>query len=380
MNKTIDEIDKIFLDYFSENQEIPSIVENRIKSTLVFESKNNKIILIIKKIIAIIIGLFTITGSIVFANDIKNFISNLFKYNVGSGVTTAIDNDYVQKYDLNYCESNGVRVDVDSVIMDDTNLDIAFKINLEKTHDISLISNIYFSDFIIRDEENRILFSEFDNIEKYQQFCKENNLSANYKNVSYSNGAYSSTISRKNDYDVYFTYNINSNQFPKSKKLYISFDKITLAGETNQNIYESYEGYWNIGLELPEKFYNRKTTNYEIYDSNDSNIKIDKFMISNTCTKVQLQTKVSKEIVDIHNNSLIPIIYIKDEYIENEDGIKYYPQGTNDGDGGYSISNDGILNYWQTFELTQFNLTEKLKIVLKTYDDKEIVINLKKVE
>jgi len=380
MNKTIDEIDKIFLDYFSKNQEIPSIVENRIKSTLVFESKNNKIILIIKKIIAIIIGLFTITGSIVFANDIKNFISNLFKYNVGSGITTAIDNDYVQKYDLNYCESNGVRVDVDSVIMDDANLDIAFKINLEKTQDISLISNIYFSDFIIRDEENRILFSEFDNIEKYQQFCKENNLSANYKNVSYSNGAYSSTISRKNDYDVYFTYNINSNQFPKSKKLYISFDKITLAGETNQNIYEIYEGYWNIGLELPEKFYNRKTTNYEIYDSNDSNIKIDKFMISNTCTKVQLQTKVSKEIVDIHNNSLIPIIYIKDEYIENEDGIKYYPQGINDGDGGYSISDDGILNYWQTFELTQFNLTEKLKIVLKTYDDKEIVINLKKVE
>ena len=103
-------------------------------------------------------------------------------------------------------------------------------------------------------------------------------------------------------------------------------------------------------------------------------------MISNTCTKVQLQTKVSKEIVDIHNNSLIPIIYIKDEYIENEEGIKYYPQGINDGDGGYSISDDGILNYWQTFELTQFNLTEKLKIVLKTYDDKEIVINLKKVE
>lgn len=378
MDRKIDEIDEMFLKYFSQNNETPNIVEEKIKSALTHDKKSNRTILTIKKIIAIIVGFFTITGSIVFANDIKTLVLNLFKYNVGSGVNTAIENNYFQKYNLNYCESNGVRIDIDSVIMDDTNLDICFKTNLKNLYDVSSVYNIYLSNLIIKDEENRIIFAEFSNTEKYQEFCKENNLTMDYRNIAYSNGAYSSIISKKDEYDVFFTYTINSEQFPKSKKLYISFDEVILKG-INKNILENYEGDWNIELELPEKFYNRDTLSYIISDSNDDNIRIIKFLISNTCTKILLQTKVDKEIVDrVYDDSLIPIVYIENEYIENEKGIKYYPQATNDGDGGHSISRDGILNYCQTFKLTQFDATENLKIVLPTYDNREIIINLKK--
>jgi len=83
MDRKIDEIDEMFLKYFSENDEIPNIVEEKIKSALADNKKSNRTILTIKKIIAIIVGLFTITGSIVFANDIKALVLNLFKYNVG---------------------------------------------------------------------------------------------------------------------------------------------------------------------------------------------------------------------------------------------------------------------------------------------------------
>lgn len=58
---------------------------------------------------------------------------------------------------------------------------------------------------------------------------------------------------------------IESDRFPKTKNLRITFDKITLYNENYGNpITKEINGNFDIMIELDEKFYNRKTRMYNI--------------------------------------------------------------------------------------------------------------------
>lgn len=385
MKDNFDEIDKLLIKHFNtnNNKEVPDIVSNKIKCTLITYKRYCTFISFIKKLSITAVSFLIITSSFVFADDIKSFFNNLFKYNVSSGVINAIDNGYVEQINSNYATSNGVGIKADAVIMDDTTLNIAFNINLESVQDISKIYNAYFPNLKIKDEQGRILFAEFSNNNEYQNFCKENNLDIDYKNISYSNGAYTADITNKQDNNLILTYNISSDQFPKSKELYISFDKIILSDNAttnpkfNSNTTNNISGNWNFKIDLPEKFYNRTSLSYKMISSSDSNLKVNKILISDTCMKFEMQTKIDINRLELID-SVIPITYIDHEYVENSNGKKFYIQGKNDGDGGYSISKEGILNYWQTFTINKNNATSKLKVVLPTFEGNTITIELEK--
>ena len=72
------------------------------------------------------------------------------------------------------------------------------------------------------------------------------------------------------------------------------------------------------------------------------------------------------------------IIKQEESYVENEYGEKFYSSQTSSDDGGYSLTTDGNLHIWQTFNLTKFNSTDKLKVVLTTIDNEQIIIELEK--
>lgn len=386
MKDNFDEIDKLLFKHFNtnnnNNNDVPDILSNKIKYTLITYKRYCAFISFIKKLSITALIFLVITSSFVFADDIKSFFHNLFKYNVSSGVINAIDNGYVEQINSDYTTSNRVSIKADAIIMDDNTLNIAFNINLESVEDVSKIYNAYFPNLKIKDEQGRILFAEFSNNDEYKNYCKENSLDIDYKNISYSNGAYTANITNKQDNNFTLTYNISSDQFPKSKELYISFDKIILSHnatttpKVNSNTNNTISGNWNIKIDLPEKFYNRTSLSYKMINSSDSNLKINKILISDTCMKFEMQTKIDINRLELID-SLIPITYIDHEYVENSNSEKFYIQGKSDGDGGYSISKEGILHYWQTFTLNKNNATNTLKVVLPTFDGNTIIIELK---
>ena len=65
-------------------------------------------------------------------------------------------------------------------------------------------------------------------------------------------------------------------------------------------------------------------------------------------------------------------------YVENEKGERFYPAQSSASDGGYSFNTDGKLHKWETFTLTKFDMTDKLKVVLTTINKDQIIINLEK--
>ena len=85
-----------------------------------------------------------------------------------------------------------------------------------------------------------------------------------------------------------------------------------------------------------------------------------------------------EEMEEIRNKSILDGQLIKQEesYVENEYGEKFYPSQSSDTDGGYGIGSDGILIKYETFNLTKFDATDKLKVVFKTINDEEIIIEL----
>ena len=76
--------------------------------------------------------------------------------------------------------------------------------------------------------------------------------------------------------------------------------------------------------------------------------------------------------------SILDTILIKNEYIENSRGERFYTAQSSDSDGGYTEQPDGNLVYWQTFNYTTFDATDHIKVVLPTNEDKEIILELER--
>lgn len=333
----------------------------------------------IYKILSIILVFCMVTG-VVFAKDIVNFIKSIF-VNTSEGVERAVQNGYIDNIEMDYSESNEAEVKIDSILMDDYNLDIIFNIRIKEVLGNIKITRFDIPNLVITDEENNIIVAKFENKETYEQFCKERNIKIEYKNIAYSDGSESSSIIEKNDNTYKYSYITHSTEFPKSKQLIIKFDKILVGN--NQSTIKKINGKWNIIIDLPEEFYNRKTEIYNMKECNIEDLILTNAKVSKTNTKIALKTRWG-EPVNVYNENddettkqnklmayydnflqnIAPIIY--DEYIENSKGQKFYSARSSDGDGRISKRLDGILIYEQTFNLTSFDLTDELTLVLHT--------------
>lgn len=84
-------------------------------------------------------------------------------------------------------------------------------------------------------------------------------------------------------------------------------------------------------------------------------------------------------IASIKLNVLVSqLIKQEESYVENEKGERFYPSQSAETDGGYSFNTDGKLHKWETFNLTKFEATENLKVVLTTIDNEQIIVELQK--
>ena len=91
--------------------------------------------------------------------------------------------------------------------------------------------------------------------------------------------------------------------------------------------------------------------------------------------------KDSQKSDEIRQKNVNDSLLIKDNaYIETDNGKKFYASQTSDADGGYGISANGHFKYWQTFNLTKFDLenVENIKVVLETWNNEKIIIEFEK--
>lgn len=345
-------------------------------------SMNNMKKSIVKIAAVVCLTIISVTG-VVFAKDIGNFIRNLFGANTSDGVDIAINNGYVADVKTETQSAEGIDIQVDSIIMDDFNFAMNFTMILDEKYNMDEFEyNTYFEDLRIVDEQGNIVFStDYDN----------------HKNQGTSDwepeywGAYSFLAKKINDrqFKVSLSATGNPNLFPKSKHLSVKFTKIrTMIYNEIEDISKDkfYEGNWNFEVDVPQEFYNRETIIYKAKSCNDEKINIDTMeaVLSSTAFRISIPVittdKVDTELVHKRDTkSIYDTIALQKEYVETSDGKKFETAQRSDGDGGYSIDEQGrIVNYYQTFNLTKYDATDKISIHIFTNKKEEIIIELEK--
>ena len=243
-------------------------------------------------------------------------MKNKFGPNSSDGVQKAVDSGYIA-----YAKEESM---VDSFMLDNYNFYITFN-------------------------EDKIGMSVNDIIEKYeakkigergQEYLtiKNENDEVVFSNL---NTAYGLT---EENGKIFYT--ATAKEFPVSKKLYIDF-----AGKKEV-------------LDVPENMQG-EITHYKLKSISDENWKFESASISNTAFKIYL-------------SNCEGITFNENECVETSNGNKFYPAHRSDGDGGISIGEDGIVRYFNTFNLTKFDATDTIKVHLFKTNGEEVIIELEK--
>ena len=154
------------------------------------------------------------------------------------------------------------------------------------------------------------------------------------------------------------------------------------------------EGIWNLEISIPEEFYNRNVLLYKVKSCSNPNINVSKAEVTNTGMKFELfieeekiynendsEEVINQKIAEANERSTENLIeraeqgnyfgyymgdFKKDTYVETDDGVKFYPSNSNAEESGcYTDLFNGIVNYWQTYNLTSYDATQNLKIYLQ---------------
>lgn len=376
--------------------------------------KNKNRFIIKRRIIATICASFILVSGIVVATNIKN--NKKSDRGLGDGVDTAIENGYIATPDMNYIESNVVinsepinldsaKVDlkIEDFFMDDVNLSVNATLKLDESISTSInINEVYeieLRDFIVKDEENRIVYTTEYGVNSY--------------------------IENKTNELIQFAYNMYSDNFPKSKKLYFSLNTIRLRAnlQNEQPTIYDLNGEWNFELDVPEKMYNRLEEHYRVISCDNksfdvytakvtdtgfeigviiSNIerykfdkeKYDEFIILNDAyNKGEISEeeyiKVNEWYWDwIYSNYPISIssnnfALTKEKpipsYVENESGERFECTMSASRKCKNHFLEGDKFDFYETFNMVKNNSTQNIKVVLYYYGQ-PVTIELEKIE
>lgn len=330
------------------------------------------------KAAATIALIFISTTGIVFAGNIVEFIENIFGINSSNGVDIAINNGYIANYDLGHIETEDIEISLVNLLIDDYNFGLNFDINFKNNYNLDEVKNIIFEDMIVTDEDEEIVFNT--HINKYE---KKEMTDMTYK------GGYSFLSNKVDERNIRVSLIANGNEktFPKSKHLTVYFTKIRiLKGVIGDSEDEIYQGNWKFEINVPEEFYSRQSIIYKAIECNDSNININSIVgiLSNTTFKLYIPEIITDKINynlfrEYNNKSIKNKMALRDEYIETTEKKKFDISQTNDGEAGYGVpkGESKIVKYHQTFNLTRYDATEKIRIHLFTNKEDEIIIEMR---
>lgn len=387
MNNDYDKIDNLFFNYFEDNTNVPNIIVDGIKTALYKRKIKNKVLVLIKRIIITIIGTLTVVSGLAFAKDIKilfeNLVENMFG-NYNNGITTAVENGYIEDIDMEYIESNNTKVKIDHITLDNYNLGIVFNIESNIKDYIKDFYNVRLINLLIMDENNNVLFAEYENQEDFYRYCEENNLDKGKYGIGNANCGSNGDILNKNDNNIIYSFYTTSEGFPQSRELKIKFNKIALLStKLSSNNIENYtttvNGDWEFNINLEKSKTIRKTIEYSVTNINDHKTTIEKASLSMSNMRLELITNSNKiDFKKLHTreglnvNDMIPF---HECYIETSNGKKFFE--SNSSNNGYDTLENKKIKYYTTFDYTYFDKSETIKIVLPTNKKENLIIEMK---
>ncbi len=407
MKKNLNKLDEID-DFLYKNTdkikyEAPKELTDNIRRTIRnIDDKKYGGFSFFKKVAAIMCSVILIGGVAISAYKVTN---NNIKISRNKGMYTAIQNGYIYDDIENEIESSDVKVNIDSLVMDDTNLNFKIEFDISKLDkEFSGIPNVLYPDLIVYDENKNILYCA--DKATFDSFCRENNLNLKFgeENKKYNTSGITNYTDREKADDKDKITSIiqiySKNNFPKSKKVYFDLSSIQFKMEDKETY--NLKGNWKINLDLPEKFYNRESIIYHVTSCSMPEINVTECIVHNTETNFEFMTyeepwydendseeekqkkinehrernnekiKQSKTNEDFDNLSIVD-----DIYLENENGKRFYNVDSSSEDAGSLEEQTGKVQYWQTFSYTKYDATNKIKIVFK-YRGQDVEINLER--
>lgn len=319
------------------------------------------------------LAIISITG-VVFAENIGNFVKNLFGANTSDGVDIAVNNGYLAEIETEPQSADGIEINVDSLVMDDFNFAMNFNFKVDEKHNVDEFESIQIEDLKIVDETGKTVF-----------------VTHTHEDAMEYTGAYSFFANKRGEREFIVSLSATGNPeaFPKSKYLTVTFSKLKTGkliylNNIEQKQVSCYEGNWKFEVEVPEEFYKRESVVYRVKSCSDDKTVLTKAVLSNTAFKIALTTTTDKIDYELLHTSTPKSIYdkiaLQKEYVENSKGEKFETAQRSDGDGGYSLSPDNVIEYYQTFNLTKYDATDNITVHIFTNKGEEIVIELERAQ
>lgn len=389
-----------------------------------------------QKILTVIICMVSITG-MVCAKDISIKIYDNV-YGGGNGYGKAMSEGYIEKVEMDDNISNSIieneetgeiiedletKIKVEEFIMDDFSLSATFDITLsDKIKDavkIEDIWNVSFPDLVVYDENYNVLRS--DTPSAYNEFCKEKNIEPNEEEKWFGSGENGPLIESKdgNHLKVMFNIYIGGAYYPKSKKINFELTEIAISNkvETMQgNEQLSLKGDWKFSVDVPEKMYNRSSIPYIQKSTSNKDFNVTKATVYDTGMDISMKFQADKypkrpstPEIDFWNSlpkddelkSIDILNYIQkdfrktpeykeymeksskiwefEKYLVNENGEKFEITVGNRENGGGYIDENGIYDFNAMFDLTKYDMTDKITLHVN-YHGREADIILEKAE
>lgn len=300
-------------------------------------------------------------------------IINKFGANSSDGIQTAINNEYYSDVNTEYKEANGISTSIESFLIDDNNFDMNINIKFNDNYNLQeMLSNdgkIDIMDLKVVNEKNEKVFAtkELESEEMTSLYKTEQEAREYYDSYK---GAYSETSQKINDNEIkfYLTATGNPVEFPISQKLKVTFNKIrNRYWENGEEKYRIYKGEWSYEIDVPSKMAKSNIVDYKLVSISDNSYKLESAKVSNTAFTISL-------------SNCNDIAWNDNECVENSNGIKFYPAHRSDGDGEISVKDNGIVTYYNTFNLTNYDATDTLKVHLFKTNGDEVVVKLEKVK
>ena len=245
-----------------------------------------------------------------------------------TGIQTALQNDYVQNIEMDYIEKEKVKFKVDYLMMDDINFDLVF--NFVTEDNVDNYEQIAITNLKITDENNNQIYINSEDQEIWT------------KNIALTSEWWS--VVEKHDNLLRQVVHLSSNNFPRSNKIYVSFDSVVLYNVNKGNpITIEYDDEYKLEFDVSKQLSERISIEYEVKNSNY----IDNAKLT---------------------NSGFEVIINSDEIIRREDNYSVEDSNGN----RYTLSNvfriydgenlDKIDKQVLIFNLTRYNTTDTITL------------------
>lgn len=159
----------------------------------------------------------------------------------------ALDRGYVQNIDMEYTKNPHISSKIESLVMDEGNIAIVFDHVLEEK--IKGFDNISIQNLQITDEQDNILFCDGDT----------GSISQGYE--------YRYAMDGDNVIKLGLFLNSNSNRFPKSETLFISFTGVTFHLDSTE--VRIYQGVWDYTIKVSSMFQETDKKDYNASGGNE---------------------------------------------------------------------------------------------------------------